>query len=399
MASMIWAIGLVGEWAGAGAGGLRNPAGWTIAHMILLGWVTMLAMGASFQLVQVILLAPLFSKRLGYVQYGVYVAGLLCLLPSFARGWIVGIAVGGSLVAAAMVLFAINMAVTLWRKKVWNVFALGISLSLLGLLAAAGAGLGMGYAMGTGHGIGGYDKLFASHLWLALGGWMSGLILTYSFKLLPMFYLSQQKADRQCVYVVSLFQAGIWLRVAGIWIGGTAAVLNVVSAMLLIAAVILLYRFVYLVRTQAKPLEGTVPIAARLLLGVAAVFAVWLAAQLSGIGVAGGAPLDRTTTAFVVWIIEGWFSASILAYMARILPFLWWAYRFHNGWKKKSRILLGNMVAQDKLKRGLIVYLAGVGAVVLAFAFAIPGLAVAGQVIAALSVAYYLWELAKALRY
>jgi hypothetical protein len=290
------------------------------------------------------------------------------------------------------------MAVTLWRKKVWNVFALGISLSLLGLMTAAGAGLGMGYVMGTGHGTGGYDKLFASHLWLALGGWMSGLILTFSFKLLPMFYLSQQKADRQCVYIISLFQAGIWMRVAGIWGGGTAA-LNVVSAVFLIAAVILLYRFVYLVRIQAKPLDSTVPIAARLLLGVAEIFAVWLAAQLSNFGGAGSVPLDRITAAFVVWLVEGWFSASILAYLARILPFLWWAYRFHNGWKKKSRILLGNMVAQDKLKRGLIVYLAGVGVVVISFVIASPWLAAGGQAVAALSAAYYLWELAKALRY
>jgi hypothetical protein len=299
-----------------------------------------------------------------------------------------------------MVLFAINMAITLWRKKGWNVFKLGTSLSLLGLLATAGMGLAMGIAMGKGHGAAVYDELFASHLWLALGGWMSGLILTYSFKLLPMFYLSQQKADRQCLAIIGLFQAGIWLRVAGIWSGGIIAV-NVLSAVFLIAAVILLYRFVSLVRTQAKPLEGTVPIAVRLLLTVAAVFALWLAAQLLSVdfGIAGGALKDSVTPAFVVLIVEGWFSASILAYMARILPFLWWAYRFHNGWQKKSRILLGNMVAQGKLKRGLYVYLAGVGAVVISLGLAVPWLATAGQAVAALSAAYYLWELTKALRY
>src|SRR5690554_2315975 len=41
---------------------MRNTNGWFLAHLLLLGFATTVSMGASFQLVQVIMRSSLFSR-------------------------------------------------------------------------------------------------------------------------------------------------------------------------------------------------------------------------------------------------------------------------------------------------------------------------------------------------
>ncbi|MBO9606780.1 MAG: hypothetical protein J7639_12555 [Paenibacillaceae bacterium] len=67
MIGMIAAINWVPNLSSAGQ--VRGPEGWMLAHLFLLGWVSMMAMGANFQLIQVILNTKLFSRALGFVHY------------------------------------------------------------------------------------------------------------------------------------------------------------------------------------------------------------------------------------------------------------------------------------------------------------------------------------------
>ena len=65
---------------------LRGPDGWFHIHLFVLGWATMLAMGAVYQLINVILQSSLYSERLGYVHYALFSVGLFGLLVGFVRG-------------------------------------------------------------------------------------------------------------------------------------------------------------------------------------------------------------------------------------------------------------------------------------------------------------------------
>src|SRR5690606_39098651 len=125
LVAMPAAIWLVPDFARYGT--YRMTDGWLLAHMLILGFASLIAMGASYQLIQVIMRTSLMSKLLGWVHYSLYLIGLLLILLGF--GWDGQlIAWGGGCTVTAMLLYGVNIFGTLMLKREWNPFVLGISL-------------------------------------------------------------------------------------------------------------------------------------------------------------------------------------------------------------------------------------------------------------------------------
>ena len=61
-----------------------EPLRLAFVHWLILGWATMIAMGAVYQLISVVLQRDVFSRRLGYIQFGVYFAGSSACWPDSA---------------------------------------------------------------------------------------------------------------------------------------------------------------------------------------------------------------------------------------------------------------------------------------------------------------------------
>lgn len=55
----------------------RLPTVWSIAHLFILGWLLMLAMGAMYQLVPVAFLTKIWSETFGFVQFAVMAIGVV----------------------------------------------------------------------------------------------------------------------------------------------------------------------------------------------------------------------------------------------------------------------------------------------------------------------------------
>jgi len=109
--------------------------------------------------------------------------------------------------------------------------------------------------------------------------------------------------------------------------------------------------------------------------------------------------LNRMNLSFVYFLIVGWFSVTILSYLSKVVPFLWWAYRFHTKWSRKNVVQLADMTANRRMQIELMLYSAGVIAVALAFLLKAPSLARFGQSAAAIMSILYIAELVKVLRY
>src|SRR5690606_37726380 len=58
-------------------GRFRVPAIWSAAHLFILGWALMVAMGAMYQLVPVAFLTPIWNEKFGFIQFGVTALGIL----------------------------------------------------------------------------------------------------------------------------------------------------------------------------------------------------------------------------------------------------------------------------------------------------------------------------------
>jgi hypothetical protein len=371
---------------------LRVPQGWFAAHLLLPGFATMVAMGASFQITQVILRTPLYSRTLGFVQYGLCLFGLIFLLAGFfADGrWI---ALGGGCFALGGLLYAFNLAVTYIRKKERNLFVFGTGLSLAALLANLSLGIAMGVGYFRGWPAARQDILFENHLWFGVGGWLAGLIMVYSYKLLPMFYVSRKKwTDSSCV-TVGLFHFGVWLHALALWTGAERLAVPADLAVLVAWGWFVVQ--IREIRRQSRGRQpiGAVKVAYVLLYAAGLWFLVRCVLVWSGLGSA------RLEEALVAGLVLGWFAPTILGYLSKILPFLWWAHRFRTGWQKKSAVALSDMLPEQRLTRELTGYLAGVAVMVAGFWGHLPSMAVTGQTIAYAFVLVYLVELLRVFRH
>lgn len=373
---------------------LRNPEGWFLAHLFLLGWATMIAMGASLQITQVVMRASIYSRTLGYVQFVLYLLGFLGLIFGFITDHRF-IVFGGGSIALGGLLYVFNLIMTFIVKKEWNLFVFGISLSLVALLMTIFLGLvmGIGFAYGFPSGFRGYEAVFGSHLWFGIAGWMSGLILIFSLKLLPMFYVSKKKNTRSTYWMIGIYHLGVWLHTWALW--SDSQTLAVVATLSMAFALGWFTLHVNEVRKQSNGRQpiGVVKIAFILIPVHYFLFLLW-----SGLNVFG-ASSSAWNEAWIMTLILGWFSPTIWSYLSKILPFLWWARQFRTKEQKKAAVLLSEMLPERRMARELTGYLLSIAAILLGYMCQLPSVAFIGQLAAFCFTVVYLAELLRVFRY
>ncbi len=371
---------------------MRNPKGWFLAHLLLLGWATTVAMGASFQLVQVIMRTSLFSRSLGYIQFVLYTLGYLFMIAGFLIGEKL-IVIGGIFIVAGVLIYVINLAMTFILKKEWNVFVYGVSLSVIALMITISLGMRMGLSFAYEGYANHYAKILGGHLWFGIAGWLSGLIIIFSIKLLPMFYISSKKPSSNAYWIVSIYHAGVWLQAIGLWIG--MAWIGLIATVTMLFALGWFIIYVYGIRklSRSKRPVGVVSIALHLIPIMCFLFLIWSAYSL----LYGSHSQQHEILIYI--LVMGWFTPTILSYLSKILPFLWWAHRFQTKEEKKNAVLLTNMLPERRMSLELVGYLMGITVVIAGYLLAAPLLAMIGQAVAVWFTILYLIELSRTFRY
>ncbi|EQB94799.1 hypothetical protein GA8_15790 [Geobacillus sp. A8] len=107
---------LLGAIPSLSSGAFRLPFVWAAAHLALLGFALMTAMGAMYQLVPVAFLTPIWSERLGFWQFAITALGIVAFAASLAftpnQAFLPGL-----LLLFGIVLFVWQMAMTLKQQK------------------------------------------------------------------------------------------------------------------------------------------------------------------------------------------------------------------------------------------------------------------------------------------
>ncbi|HIW33766.1 MAG TPA: cbb3-type cytochrome c oxidase subunit I [Candidatus Paenibacillus intestinavium] len=305
---------------------LRGPSGWFHIHLFVLGWATMLAMGAIYQLVHVILQRNIYSEKLGYAHYLLFTLGLVGVLYGFYQGDIYWIAVSATLLMLGILIFAYNMAITLYRAKLWNTVTISAACALLYLVFTAVSGLLMGLNLALGYWVELHGRLYGAHIWLGTVGWFGLLITGFSYKMLPMFYLSHNYPEKLQKVTLLLWNAAVVVGVLNFLLGEITVLLQLALAILTVA--ILVYNAHLLQirkhRHKRKPGAGiqwsmyfnhAFAVAAT----IACVYSFWQPEQL----------LSLEAVRLAGWLyLGGWVSLMILSYASKIVPFLWWTYKY-----------------------------------------------------------------------
>lgn len=360
-------------------GSLRGPTGWFQSHLFVLGWATMLAMGAVYQLINVILNAQKYNEKLAYIQYGVFTIGLTGLLYGFYEADVLLIAMFATLCFVGIVLFAWNIGQTLLRASQWNVITISAALAVLYLVLTGLLGMAMGINFMTGHMSIWHDRLFGAHIWLGVTGWFGMLITGFSYKLLPMFYLSHNYPTRLQHHTLWLWNAGIVVGVLSFMLDGGLWSLWLAILLLTAATVTYNIHLIQIKKHRHKPHPG---------LGVQ--WSLYASQALSVFGLIvliytslfPDQLLHESTVTIAGWVmIGGWISFTILCYASKIIPFLWWTRKYGDRVGHPDTPTMSDLLSDHKVQLGLAFIAACIMLLLVGLLFNLPLLVVIGGIV------------------
>lgn len=211
-----------------------SPFAVAVTHLFVLGWICSVVMGAMYQLVPVALETKLFSERLAWAQLLCHGAGFVGMVCMFKAWNMKQVGHFGSVMALGVVLFVYNIVRTLLKTPKWTVTASAIAAALgwlcltvtMGLFVVAGKCfsemLDTAPTAGTlgalehivklmGGFMQRFDVLSAMHAHAHLGtiGFFTMLMVGVSYKLVPMFTLSEIQNRFRAALSLALLNVGL----------------------------------------------------------------------------------------------------------------------------------------------------------------------------------------------
>jgi cbb3-type cytochrome oxidase subunit 1 len=205
-----------------------------VTHLLVLGWICSIVMGAMYQLVPVALETKLYSEKLARWQFGFHVVGFVAMVWMFQVWNMKQVGHFGCVLGTGVGLFIYNIVQTLRRVPRWNVTATAVTAALawiglaitVGLSVSAGkctyeskAGLAATGAVAAlvqglravGGFMGHFRAISAMHAHAHLGGvgCFTMLLVGVSYKLVPMFTLSEVQSRRRAGWSIGLLNGGL----------------------------------------------------------------------------------------------------------------------------------------------------------------------------------------------
>jgi hypothetical protein len=205
-----------------------------VTHLWVLGWLGSIVMGAMYQLVPVALETRLYSERLARWHFALHLVGVVGMVWMFRVWDLKQVGHFGSVLAVGVGLFFYNIARTLRRAPRWNPTAGAIASALVWITLAVIAGLAIATAkamvaaspsnaatgftgalvqalQAVANFMARFDAISAMHAHAHLGGvgFFTLLIVGVSYKLVPMFTLSEVQSRRRAVGSIWLLNLGL----------------------------------------------------------------------------------------------------------------------------------------------------------------------------------------------
>jgi hypothetical protein len=346
------------------AGHYYHPRIVALTHTVTLGWITLTIMGASYQLIPIVLERPIWSERLARWQFWLLVASISGMIAHFYLGTWPGLVTAAAFLGLAIAAHLVNVIATLRGFGRWSFTARLVVLGYAGLALTMLVGLALGADRMWKFLPGQFFPTLHAHYHLALLGWVAPMIFGVAARVYPMFLLAPEPdgwPDAVQFWGLALGVPAVVLGLLGfpaLTLAGTVAVIS--------AAAGHTWWVMGFARRRKRPrldwglrfvLTGTVFLLPAALMGLA--FALDL---LSG---------PQPAIAYAALTLGGWVSLTIVGMMLKIVPFLVW-YRVYSPRAGKAPVPTLAQLSWPRAE-GLAYFLLTVGFVLLSLA------AMAGQ--------------------
>ncbi len=297
----------------------RTPSLWSAAHLLVLGWALMIAMGSMYQLVPVAFLTRIWSERFGFLQFAVSSVGItllsiaLYVLPSL-------ILYGAVLSVIGILMFLIQMFMTMKQQVSKNILTVFVGSALFCLLLTILLGLLLAINMSTSAGLN-HMFLLKSHILLGVTGWFTLLIFGFSYKMVPMFSLAHGFSMSTSKWVLTFYLAGLVISVISFYNESNSLFQFGMLALSLGFATFSFHIYKILKTRLKKKLDkpfifSLIAIGIGLLIHISASMLSLFPEHYSVYGI------------LIYLYIYMWIIFSISGYLYKIVPFLWWTHRY-----------------------------------------------------------------------
>lgn len=353
-----------------------------VSHLALLGWIGSVVFGALYQLVPVALETRLFSERQALAHLALHIVGVLGMIWSFWHWDLKQVGHWGSAFAVGVGLILFNLVRTVIRSRKWNPVSVGISCAITWLMLTVMAGLALAAAKCSyesietmsdsnplgitlrglewvGAVVGRFDQMSLMHTHAHLGalGCFVLLIVTLSFKLLPMFLLSEVQNERRTWWVIGLLNLGL---LGLVFTMATRSPWKLLFTGVLLVA-LLLYAFELRAILRARKRRVLDWPLGMFLWSLAVLVPMGgLAAVLSWPGLPLSVFTGQLENLYGFLAVFGLLSTAVLGMLFKILPFLVWygTYSVHIG---RSQVpALAEMYSNQLVRIGGVIYIVGV---------------------------------------
>jgi hypothetical protein len=327
-----------------------------VTHIFTLGWIGSVIMGAMYQLVPVTLETTLHNTRMPRWHFWLHSTGFVGMVAMF---WVWDMKQAGhfgSAVALGIGLFVYNLGRTIHRARRWNVVTLGIAASLAWLSLAMLAGLYVASAKCWNFSP--FDPMAQMHAHAHLGGVGFFLLITMSvsYKLVPMFALSEVRNPRRAAGSLILVNAGL----AGLFVTMLGRLSwEPVFAFVIVCGIALYgWELLAILRTRKRrPIDWAMihfltGLALLAPLSVLGFFLSWPRPQLTE-------RLGQLENLYGFVAFAGVFSLVIIGMIYKIVPFLVWYARYGDQLGRTKVPALADMYSVKLQKAGYWLFAAG----------------------------------------
>jgi hypothetical protein len=321
-----------------------------ITHLVTLGWISSVVMGAMYQLVPVALETKLYSQKLAGVQFALHLVGICGMVWMFWAWNMKQVGHFGSIFGVGVLLFIYNLFRTLLRVPRWNVVATAIAATLFWLALTVSVGLMVvagkcsydlveatgsatwqsqliGVVRGIGKWVTRFDQMGVMHAHVHAGvvGVFLMLIVGVSYRLIPMFTLSEIQKPRRAMASVLLLNLG--LMGAFLTIATRSQLKILFSATSVVGLVLYGFELRAILRARKR---RVIDWAVKYFL--TGLFTLVLLSPLGAVLTWPGLPLNNLTgqleNAYGFAALLGLVSFAIVGMLYKVLPFLVWYHSY-----------------------------------------------------------------------
>ena len=306
-----------------------QPHSLAITHVMALGWGTMVILGASHQLVPVLIEGRLYSNKLAYISFILAALGIPLLVYGFYV-FNMGLPTqcGGILICLAITTYLVNLAMSMIKSGHENVHAFSVFTAAIWLLTTTIVGLLLVYNFSY--------PLFSNnslaylplHAHIGIIGWFLLLVTGIGSRLIPMFLISKYNNQKQLWWVYWLINGGLLFFILDFLYTQSRVVLTI-SVLTVAAAIILFGNYCYCAYQQRirKKVDEQMKVS---LLSVLMMIlpVIFLLAIIVVMAWSENENINLVISyGFIIFF--GWITAIILGMTFKTLPFIIWNKVYH----------------------------------------------------------------------